>query len=966
MSNFYEINFEQPGYPIYRAFIVPYRQDEKLYDVIEVKAKEIELWREMLKRLRNFLLNAMDSLAEINLKLGDHERLELIGDLISLFFRIPLNREVIPSVSPSPLKAYLLMRLMRLEELFGRSEFDPIEFTETFYDKHLRRYLREEERYPKLSKILRDLEVPDLSDLLEKCWFLIPADTRPVLNTASLISHLLLTSAIAWSRAINEGVSDRRTLARLRLAALLHDIGKPFKYRDHVRVSIEVAEKLLSELLSREDIEFICECIKDHHIQETRQGKIIGEADGIASAIDRLMKLIEKSYEESDYFKDIRCKLENALRALNYDSLEKAFNDWDFWRRIYEEYDKEFIKNLSEEFVKRVREITNNFITIPPKLSYDASKPEHTNIRVLLIDVGGIQNFIFRSHSLRQVAAASLVIDTLVMAYIVAYLQWAMSAKYWLPYENFLYTAGGNIEILVPSGLISNIMNAISGLNRQLTENYGIPLRVVDAELYKNRIYSETVKELIAKMSINKVRVAYEKYSVPSPEIYKKGIKNVCQSCFMEPPTEKLLTPEGETVLCRVCYNLHNVGFNIHFKEKYESEISISGRLYRPREVFEIPWDGGEAPIKASERIMEIIAGHDLEDLQKLGDGARMRNIAVIKVDGTLMGPFMATCLSIADAYERSARIDIALKKSIEFAVSEVYKGVAMEFCGVDEVKDAAKAAISIKMGILYAGGDDAIILAPSWTSPLIALVLGKEFLYNLGCTRGLSIGIAVAGPKANIWALIDASSKLMDIAKKEARKRVREGRVESLLSFDIIEAGDLSGSTIEERHATLLRERLTVQPFDVNSFQEMLRKILEEVSGQDCSREYSEIARLTYLASRNIRIFSEYLKKHFKDNVRDEIIKRIEHIQDNLKGIRSAINETLQAAKSIISKAGNIEEYVIGYVFLIAYIYACRQAARVGKHYEFVRSLIPDRLDASSSLSDVDRLIKIIGGGVI
>lgn len=961
MSSFRDIGFEPPGYPIYRAFIIPYRRGKELCDVVEVGVKEIELWGEMLERLRVFLLNAMDSLAERGLKLGDYERLELIDDLISLFFRIPLNREILPSVSPSPLKAYMLMRLMRLEELFKEREFDPVEFTKTFYDKRLRRYLRGEEQYPKLSKILRDLESIELSALLESCWFLIPADTRPALNTANLISHLLLTSAIAWSMAVNTGINDRKTLALLRLATLLHDIGKPFKYRDHVRASVEVAERLLSGLLPREDIEFICGCIRDHHSPKTEYGRIISEADRTASAIDRLRKLID----QSDYFKDIKCKLEDAARALDYDNLYEAFEDWNFWQRIYDEYDRDLIRSLSEKFVRRIREITENLTIIPPKLESNTGRVEPTDLRVLLIDVGGIQNFIYRSYSLRQIAAASLVIDTLVMAYTVAYLQWVMSAKYWLPYEVFLYTAGGNIELLIPYKLVDGVKNEVSKLNRRLTLDYGILLRTADVELYKDKIYSETVKELMAGMSISKIHIDYGRYPVAIPKTTERGVRNVCQFCFMEPPTERLSTPEGEVDVCGVCYNLHDIGFNIHFREKYESEINICGRFYRPEKVFDIPWDGGEAPIKASERIMEIISGHDREELEELGGRARMRNIAVVKVDGTLMGPLMATCLSIADAYERSARIDIALKKSIEAAVHEIYNGVVKEFGEIDEAKDAAKVAVSIKMGILYAGGDDAVILAPSWASPLIALVLGREFLYNLGCVRGLSIGVAVASPKANIWALIDASSKLMDAAKKEARKRVKEGKIESMICFDIVEAGDLSGSTIEERRETLEREKLTVQPFDMNGFEEMLWKILEEALKQKCSREYSEIARLTYLASRNTRIFSDYLKKRIKDDARSELIRRIESMQNNLKGIRRTISETLQAAKSMISRVDDVNQYA-GYVFSIAYIYACRQIARVKGQYEFVRSLIPDKLSYSSSLSDVDRLIKIIGGGII
>lgn len=63
---------------------------------------------------------------------------------------------------------------------------------------------------------------------------------------------------------------------------------------------------------------------------------------------------------------------------------------------------------------------------------------------------------------------------------------------------------------------------------------------------------------------------------------------------------------------------------------------------------------------EAGKLIVEIISGHDKKGLEK---GIRLRNLGVVKVDGNLMGQFMGTCLFPADAYERSARIDLGLKR---------------------------------------------------------------------------------------------------------------------------------------------------------------------------------------------------------------------------------------------------------------------------------------------------------------
>jgi len=939
LKSFSEIAFEPPGYPVYRAFIVPYKRNKEIHNVIEVGVNEVNQWREMLENLRSFLLDAMGSLLEGNKKLKDYEILELIGDLISLFFRVPLNREVLPSVMPSPLKAYAFMRFIDLKGLFEeweRLEFDPLKFTQTFYHMYTRGLLQTS----KLARVLNYLETTELSDILESCWLLIPADTRPTLNTASLIPHLLLTSAITWSMAVKEGIKNRKEIALLRLAALLHDVGKPFKYREHVEISTKVAEKLLSGLLPDEDVNAISKLIKEHHYSKAEKDNIIKRADSFASAIDRLKRLLEL-----EQFKSIKDKLEYAARALNYNKLDdEALNDWNFWQRIYEEYDRDLIKNLSEEFVRSIRKITKNFTTMLPESD---EGEDSKGIKIVLIDVGGIQSFIYRSHSLKQVAAASLIIDFLTMAYVVAYLQHVLSERHWLPYEAFLYTAGGNVELLVPHVLVKPIEEGLSKLNKYLFRNYGILLRMVDAELYED--YAKTVRKLMAIMSISKMRVVHEIYRMRTPVSLEKGVKRLCQFCFIEKPTEKVLTPEGEVEVCEVCKELNDIGLNIHFKEKYKSQVSICRRTYRPEDVFKIPWDEGGADIKASDRIMEIISGHDLNELQELGRLVEMRNIAVIKVDGVLMGSFMATCSSIADAYERSARIDLALKKSIEEAIKEVYDGVLRELGEVD----AVKAALPVKIGVLYVGGDDAVLLAPSWASPLIALVLGKEFSSNLGFMRGLSIGVAVANFKANIWSLIDASSELMRRAKNVARKKVKEGHAESTLCFDIVEAGDLSSNTISERFETLRRKKLTSQPLSIDDFEKMLCRVLNSKT------DYSEIARISYLASRNLKILG-------RSSIKPGLIEKVKEIQEDLKDARRAISETLQAAKSMIAMAKDAalrEEYVLP----IAYLYAYRQIARVGKRsYEVVNSFIPGELDEPSSLSDVDRLIKIIGGGAI
>ncbi|MCS7098689.1 MAG: hypothetical protein NZ922_06900, partial [Candidatus Methanomethyliaceae archaeon] len=112
--------------------------------------------------------------------------------------------------------------------------------------------------------------------------------------------------------------------------------------------------------------------------------------------------------------------------------------------------------------------------------------------------------------------------------------------------------------------------------------------------------------------------------------------------------------------------------------------------------------------------------------------------------------------------------------------------------------------------------------------------------------------------------------------------------------------------------------------------------------------------------------IYKSYLASRVESLEKADIANELRKTRESLKKIRGIINEVLSAAKLMISKA----EFDSPYIFPIAYIYAMRQILRKDEssklEYDVVSSAIPSNLDDSSKLSDIDRLIKIIGGGMI
>jgi hypothetical protein len=409
LRGLHEVEIEFPPYPIYKSYILPYRlAGDKIVDVLEVTGENIENWRSMISNLKKFLRECIEYVAGREDMLDEVAKIELLNDLVVLFFRVPLVRELLPSIIPSPLKAYLFYRLLGgIFEEIKYGEEDVLERIYIFYDTIVRERFLE-------TGVSRFFDDPKLYDLIERCWFEIPADTRPGLNTSGLIPHLITTAAITWTLATLERLT-REEKAILVLAALFHDIGKPFKYHDHVDVSVNVCEWVIGDLVQPDTLEKVTYLVKHHHIDtKDRLVEILREADTRSSEIDRLQKHFCSLLPE---------EIENLAGKLGL-SLEEFYDrmkTWEIWEQIHKQ-EPEAIRRLSQAFVVKVREQLDNFLKVPDLGTQvgEASKAGAPQERILigLVDIGSIQDFVTSTSELRCLAAASLVVDTVTMSYI--------------------------------------------------------------------------------------------------------------------------------------------------------------------------------------------------------------------------------------------------------------------------------------------------------------------------------------------------------------------------------------------------------------------------------------------------------------------------------------------------------------------------------------------------------------------
>ncbi|MDJ0268944.1 MAG: HD domain-containing protein [Aigarchaeota archaeon] len=907
------------GYPVYKSFIIPYRDGDGVVTCRRLEKSDVDNWRETLAQLREFLELVEGTAADEEVKV------ELIADMVAAFFKAPLIADPLPSLFISPSKLYVMLRSFGSKRLSDLIMLDKRQ--ESFLDV-FRTVMNEDIiRKIKSSKLYGYLSSRRLYEVLENSWFVIPADTRPGYNVSSLVPHLLLSSAAAWCIAVNNGGVEREEAALIRIAAMFHDAGKPFNYQRHVEPSLQVARSVLGNVIHPSYIDKIVEIIERHH-EETSP---LHKADRAVASIDRLNYLVSAL---------IGNEIRDAAKEIGeVDEVKDELyqTGWSFWRRLYEHYSSsgaDKVRELSEKFVNRLAEHSDSYKSVIDKEKADGE--EVKDIDVLLIDIGGIQNFIYKGEDLRSLSAASLSVDFLTMAYIPLFLQSFLLSRYgiWPPYEAFVYSAGGVVEVLLPSRIAEKVSGELEEeLNRRVKGRSSmneLSVRLIRGRLYTK--YSTTTVKLSQGMAIKKNTSRMDVTQEVEGELGKE-VKRLCENCRSRRPAR------GERV-CEVCRALREIGSAIHFKEKYTTEVELPQGISRDRiltceKAFGIDWNS------ASNFLTELIAGNDPRKLPE----EKIRSLAVVACDGNLMGPFIASSVSLTDKLERSTRIDIAMKKALRRAVEEISKAI-----GSEDGEEAVRTYLRVYLGTVYAGGDDALILSPAWASPILATRLSEEFARELGGARGLSVGLVAVNARANIWGAIDAAKSLLKFAKDKGRDRLGEGL--GYIAFDAIDAGMFSGSTSKSRLGQLEAAILSHQPY---------------VIGRDSDNSINALLSIILSgswSSGDPKGAEDAVRKAFKIYIGGEEQNEVKRLRNV---IRRALSSCLEMAAALgISK--DSESYVGGLIPT----YIARQIARVkegtgGRAYEITFKLIPGFVGSNySALGDAFIMIKILGGGLL
>jgi HD superfamily phosphodiesterase len=740
------LEFREP-YPVYRGLRVPVWEGGRPVKVRRVTDEDRRAFAEAMGKLRSLLQSVSKAASALNLSQPD--KLSLLVDAIVVFLKAPLIQEAVPA-APTPLKAQALSllapKLRRM--LWSQDLYD--------YARRLAGLTGEELGFAE------ELFQAETMDLVYRLWIAFPADTRPGYNTSSLIAHSLMTSAIAWrvGRA-----RDRVEEAVIRLSALLHDLGKAVDPEMHYKASEELAKALLGGLVEDEVLERVAAAVRDHHLIAE-----LSWADRLAAAADRLDKLVEKTIGNK------LAKIEGLLGG--------SRGEWAFWRAVYERRGElvksglaveDPLKELTEEFLEGVSAAARD-----PELAKEVR--EAPELQLILIDVTSIQDFVLRSQEVRVVAAASHLIELAVQTHFLEYLR---NNGLGVPPEVVLYAGGGNILLLLPSDMVARV----EMLAKEYSEKSELKLAVASVPFSDS--YVDASKHLAVRMFVKKHTVE------PSQALnYSQASgRTLCTMCHSDWAETTVRVPEGPRNVCKICGRLYEVGSELHFGPKWRAVVKVCEDSFTAEDAFGFKWKD------VSRWVIEIIAGHQ-EDLREGVE--RARDYAAIKLDGNAMGSFMLEAVSFTDAIERSFRIDVALKKAYFKALEALYRGVKK----VADLSSARREAARVVLGMIYIGGDDGFMLAPSWAAVFLAHFIAEEFSKHLGLERGLRVAVAAGPAKMSVWALLDCASMMMKKAGEAIRREdptARE-RILSAVAFDVFEAGSPSEASVAERMEQLSR----------------------------------------------------------------------------------------------------------------------------------------------------------------
>jgi len=778
---------------------------------------------EKVLRLKKVLVDSLIGLANYSCELASNNEAiatNIYADLISIIYKLPMVLSYAPHTGLSTPFEYFFTYVISRHLGSG------------FKYKGIKELIEglEAERKEKLDEVFKFAVT--LRELYEKLLE-VPADTRPGYNFTSLASHLQLTSILVWLLQ-----TSSLDLNYLRIAALLHDLGKLFNPMNHVSESVEILEEVIgkSECL-KVTLSKVKDLIERHHGDYVG---IIEKADRLAAATDRLKDIVINVLESEDVginkCKDI-CYSSSAKTQECMECLEKLGEN--NYKRASQILYKSILETLVDD-TKDLKKIINGWDKIPSRKIRFATKDEKgENIGYLVyIDFPGVQRFITSFPKLRDMSFASFLVDfiTSVFSFIVldqAYYE-RTKGKSRIPAEALLSGYGGHAYIVVRKDFGTKEEVKSTLINSSLEDlDVRLDVKVVDFAYEKYVMnYKEIWEEIASK--------GYERYLVNYREkIYSVGLHRVCESCGIRPAVDI----KDNEYLCDLCLLVRELSRSRGFMAKLRSTYYVEGEEVKPSRDIEIAGiereklSEDEYEIKLGEIAMEVIAGY-----KKIDD---TKYVALVKADGNDAGSIFGYTATFSEYIDKSFRLDYGVKKAFYETLRELLNAEK-------EVNDGKKDLTSrVLVGVLYLGGDDIMIMLPSVIAVPFAVRMFERISSETGFT--FKVGVISVKPDHPVQFAYKAVNKLMESSKLQGKSSLSCLVFSSTPASDGVVENDLK--KFKEKYNNKGNQEEKVSYLVVSNDIENVKRLLEIVGLHD----FKEL----------IRIYKVDDKKKIRDIIR-------------------------------------------------------------------------------------------------
>lgn len=606
----------------------------------------------------------------------------------------------------------------------------------------------------KLSKIAdRLFETYKENNLLNN----ISSDSR--LPVCSLFHHLKNTSGIAVCLSlqnieknpdfISKSLAEydvhaeyqkQDFISLVRIAALLHDIGKPRSYSAsrtgqpfhyHTKQTEEIIGSILSktnsELVKIFELKKILPLLASrHHSRDTETAfeRMLSLADTVASAADRIY---EVNYELHDGKIEAISKDRIFPHEINFDAGELKCLETPHTEILGK--DNAVRKNVQMKNEEQSIQVFKDSIVQGGPIEYLGNKGKIPgSIGIFSLDIMGIQGFINEADELKMLRGGSYIVND-----VLECVRGIISEE--VCQEAVLFAGGGNLLSFIPDNeaLMGKLEGKVSQEIKEISKG-GLKAAII--------CFSEPLSNIAGSFD-NVLEKSQDLLEAKKNETYSREIhtepEKICTRCF------KRSAKSGG--FCKVCLNKEGTG---------RQQRSQTSKKFIPNTY------GLSLPAQISQ----------------VGD-----SIAVLAIDGNMMGRMFQQTTTPAEYTYKSeifdSKFEMILKNTIQGFLKDegkrklvVQKEEGGDYLGID---------------VLYAGGDDVLLIMNArgaiQFSQMLVNNIAESFAFEKKFHNGtvfknnivtVSCGIAIADHKFPIYFLLEAARDMESKAKRAFRERTQ------------------------------------------------------------------------------------------------------------------------------------------------------------------------------------------------